>query len=761
MNKKRRTTNKIRTSISMMLTLVLILGLAPIGLNALMYGEADDFAVTSDGSHYEEVELPNGEENDGNYPNDNSEQESDVETPSEPTPEEPEEDAELPNGENDEEEVELPNDENSNNDHIATPYETRVKAVGKMYELMQDGGYIGFASTGHYLWTPEGSQATIRYVPPTHAVNTNPNATIGFGTLITQNIHVFNYVDVISPDTLVYNIPSLPQGWQLKIFRLTFSIDYDSGINTIFQPFIDREDPSNNAGIGPSGDEMWFNESQIFLRLRHPFADDINNVTAQWDPQPSFMFGIEPSPPTIDKSVQIMPPATDAVSVGDRVQYTITIENPAVYINQANGSSLNSAAFNNFRVEDVLPAGLELDLSSIAISGARNTPANNSFDNTVDITMDLHPAATNGTPSEVVITFEATVMDVDLATMGYFNNVATLYNNYRGSTTTDNARVPVATPTLTGSVTCDYSGRRIPGVTVWLYRDDNGTWVRDRHLVTDSNGFFDFETIPPGQNRVYTDRATIPPGYSVHGDFDRTFTASQNGAYYVPFYIIPYPTLDGTITYYGTNRPIVGVRVMLYRLGDDGVTWVFYREETTNQNGEFDFGAIPPNERLRVVYILLNGYSAVDGLVRYVDSGQNGHYDRHFQVITPIDGDNNNNNNNNYNNNNYNIYSNSNNSNDNNSNNSSDNNSNNSNDNNSNNSNDNNSNNDTPQPGAQGPQGPPGEPGPSGTQVLGEGSPQTGDDRTTTLFAIMISIGMILVATPCVLAFRRKRAKHK
>jgi len=101
----------------------------------------------------------------------------------------------------------------------------------------------------------------------------------------------------------------------------------------------------------------------------------------------------------------------------------------------------------------------------------------------------------------------------------------------------------------------------------------------------------------------------------------------------------------------------------------------------------------------------------------------------------------------------------------------------NNNDNNDGNDNDNNNNgNNTPQPtptprppsgapGQPGPPGPPGEPGPPGdpgspgTQVLGEGSPQTGDDRTTTIFIIMIAIGLLLMFTPYVLAFGCKRTK--
>ena len=56
---------------------------------------------------------------------------------------------------------------------------------------------------------------------------------------------------------------------------------------------------------------------------------------------------------------------------------------------------------------------------------------------------------------------------------------------------------------------------------------------------------------------------------------------------------------------------------------------------------------------------------------------------------------------------------------------------------------------------------PPGPPGPPGTQVLGEGSPQTGDDRTVILFAIMMGAGLLLMITPYVLAFGRKQTKTK
>ena len=52
-------------------------------------------------------------------------------------------------------------------------------------------------------------------------------------------------------------------------------------------------------------------------------------------------------------------------------------------------------------------------------------------------------------------------------------------------------------PTLTGTVTCDDTGRQIPSVSVRLYeRNEDGSYTFLRYEVTDENGFFDFNEVP-------------------------------------------------------------------------------------------------------------------------------------------------------------------------------------------------------------------------------------------------------------------------
>jgi len=122
-------------------------------------------------------------------------------------------------------------------------------------------------------------------------------------------------------------------------------------------------------------------------------------------------------------------------------------------------------------------------------------------------------------------------------------NVAGLFEFELGNLFMAITRSLTEPPVLTGTVTCDETGRPIPGVTVYLY-DDEGNRIGYR--VTDEDGFFDFGEVPVGDLVVRINPETIPEGYVVIGGYYRTLTTVPGGVYEAHFYIIPegeYPYL--------------------------------------------------------------------------------------------------------------------------------------------------------------------------------------------------------------------------
>ena len=112
-------------------------------------------------------------------------------------------------------------------------------------------------------------------------------------------------------------------------------------------------------------------------------------------------------------------------------------------------------------------------------------------------------------------------------------------------------RLEPVPPVLTGTVTCDDTGRPIPGVTINLY-DDNGYIIEYR--ITDENGFFDFGEVPIGNLEVGMDHSTIPYGYEIleTSRYNRQLTTSPGGVYEEHFRIRPVPeppTLTKAIAY--------------------------------------------------------------------------------------------------------------------------------------------------------------------------------------------------------------------
>ena len=105
-------------------------------------------------------------------------------------------------------------------------------------------------------------------------------------------------------------------------------------------------------------------------------------------------------------------------------------------------------------------------------------------------------------------------------------------------------------PLLTGTVTCDLTGRPIPGVTVNLY-DEDGNVIDTQ--ITDEDGFFDFGEVPIGDLEVGIDHDTIPDGYEILpcSRDNRPITTSPGGVYEEHFFIQPIrpPTITKAATH--------------------------------------------------------------------------------------------------------------------------------------------------------------------------------------------------------------------
>ena len=331
----------------------------------------------------------------------------------------------------------------------------------------------------------------------------------------------------------------------------------------------------------PIGGVLIASSDHSIIRPAHFVAGDPNGVgflsvgplgalgspgaNYQWATPVTFDIYLRPQPPTIEKE------ATDVASVvvGDIIEYTITVENPAILPNTwagvpysgpnpvpiGTGPPLTATLFNGFQVIDALPPGLSLVAGSVDVQGAV-AYTDSSSGNTVSVSIDLPPATNATTPGEVEITFLAEVTDVTLATTGYFENTAELRNSANVVIDSDTENVYVAT-TLTGTVTCEKTGRPIPGVTIRLYEYNENTsqYVFLRQQVTNPNGFYDFGDISAGRTRVRMVESTIPTDYIVTFGGDRNWTAQPGGAYEEHFRVQPpLPTIEKSVSP-TTTRP--------------------------------------------------------------------------------------------------------------------------------------------------------------------------------------------------------------
>ena len=99
-------------------------------------------------------------------------------------------------------------------------------------------------------------------------------------------------------------------------------------------------------------------------------------------------------------------------------------------------------------------------------------------------------------------------------------------------------------PVLSGTVTCEDTGRPIPDVRINLY-DGDGALISYR--ITDGNGFFDFGEVPIGDLEVVMDYRTIPPGYRTDMARVRRPLTTAPGGVYEEHYLV-YPLVPPTLT---------------------------------------------------------------------------------------------------------------------------------------------------------------------------------------------------------------------
>jgi len=170
---------------------------------------------------------------------------------------------------------------------------------------------------------------------------------------------------------------------------------------------------------------------------RDMFGDNLDDY--QWLTEPTFQFRIRPIPPTIEKASAVFS-GTAPVHNGDIIEYTITVRNPAT----------GWGAFNNFFIEDSIPAGLEPIAGSLTVSPAVADAGVNISGNTLSGALNIPPANDPESGGVLTITFLARVTDRDLAVGGEFLNTVHLYNPEREriSSGTDEG-IPVADPAIT------------------------------------------------------------------------------------------------------------------------------------------------------------------------------------------------------------------------------------------------------------------------------------------------------------------------
>jgi len=177
-----------------------------------------------------------------------------------------------------------------------------------------------------------------------------------------------NYAFGIAPNPPHFNVPPIiaqnrvnlgtrssfsieytpPVGWYIHQWALAYGVidwqgnNIDGGgsdpvFSNIFPPDANRYDGGifGHTILGMTNDYDWYG----------------------WSPPPAFHFRIRPIPPTIQKASAVFS-GTEPVYNGDIIEYTITVNNPAT----------GQGPFNNFFIEDSMPARLEPVAGSLITS---------------------------------------------------------------------------------------------------------------------------------------------------------------------------------------------------------------------------------------------------------------------------------------------------------------------------------------------------------------------------------------------------------
>ena len=263
------------------------------------------------------------------------------------------------------------------------------------------------------------------------------------------------------------DIPSAPVGWNVYVRNIVYTKVVDE---TVTEPF-----------------------TQVGDRFQFDFPFEFT-IWQNWILSPVIRIYFTPDSPSILKEANPISPDTFPVLVGEIVEYTVTITNPAVNPNYGHPGAPVLTTFNGFRVVDQLPVELSLIINSVEVAGGAGV-VNNSVGNVVDVSFDLPGSNVPGHP--VVITFQARVTSAALLVDEIINR-AYLYHPRKDTPIYDDARVPVADPPILEKQVLyvnnvPYTGQVVVEGDVVAYRlrvrNPNDRILRN-HLVRDA--------LPPG-----------------------------------------------------------------------------------------------------------------------------------------------------------------------------------------------------------------------------------------------------------------------
>ena len=286
--------------------------------------------------------------------------------------------------------------------------------------VMEDEG--GFAGIAPMFGTPVELTVRARCYYTNAFLTLQPNIPVSW---------VFDPVDAFSVSFDLADAPTPPPGWSF------------AGIAMIRYQRSGPPDPVTGATIplDPNpvesplvqvGDRMVFN---------FPFAFTQGEFDA-WHLNPVFYVIWRPVHPPIVKNATPVQTASLPVFVGDIVEYTITVTNPAV--NPTVDLNWTFTTFDGFRVVDNLPRELSLIPGSVSVAGGTGVVNNsNAANNIIDVTFNL--PGSNEPGSSVVITFRATVTAYALL-VDQIINYAYLYKPHVDAPIRDREVVPVADP---------------------------------------------------------------------------------------------------------------------------------------------------------------------------------------------------------------------------------------------------------------------------------------------------------------------------